>query len=146
MRKLIFLFTVLPFLGCIAYDPPAKQVSFNNKSKMNVLVCITYSDTLSIENIKELYDVNSIENVNQVIHEDYYVKSNNKEDIVLLYWKMGNNYDNKIRFFVISEKSIDENDWVNIVENQLYVKKMTYTIKQLKKSNWEVTFNLTNQY
>ena len=59
---------------------------------------------------------------------------------------MGNNYDNKIRFFVISEKSIDENDWVNIVENQLYVKKMTYTIKQLKKSNWEVTFNLTNQY
>jgi hypothetical protein len=145
MKKLIFLLAVLPFFGCIAYDPPAKQISFSNKSKMNVLVFITYSDTISIEYIKELYEVSAIEKVNRVIHEDYYVQAYNKEDIVLLYWKMGNNYDNKIRFFVISEKSIDENDWVDIVENQLYVKKMIYTTKQLKKNNWEVTFNMTNQ-
>lgn len=145
MKKLIFLLAVLTFLGCIAYDPPAKQISFNNKSEMNILVFITYSDTISIENIKELYDVSAIEKVNRVIHEDYYVQANNKEDIVLLYWKMGKNYDNKIRFFVIPEKSIEGNDWVDIVENQLYVKKMIYTIKQLKKNNWEVTFNITNQ-
>lgn len=73
----------------------------------------------------------------KITSSENYIKTNSNNDIGLLYWKMSNNYDNKIRIYIFKEEIVQDNNWEFIVANHLY-EKISISLNKLKSERWHV--------
>lgn len=140
MKKIITLLCIVLFTGCFAYDPPAKSIKIFNNSNFDILICVSYSDSLKLNQIKDIYGKQDLNIIKGKLPVDYFVLSKKQKNLGLLYWKMGEKIDDSIRIYIIKDKTIYENDWEYIIKSQLYERKFTYTIKQLKKTDWNIIY------
>jgi hypothetical protein len=50
-------------------------------------------------------------------------------------------YDKKIRLFIIKKDSVDKYGWKEILKKNIYNKKYLFTIEDLDKINWIITYD-----
>lgn len=50
-------------------------------------------------------------------------------------------YDKKIRLFIIKKDSVDKYGWKEILKKNIYNKKYLFTIEDLDKINWTITYD-----
>lgn len=132
MKKKLIL---IPFLFLIfSCDFTENRfIIIKNDSNNNILCFISKVD---INNITSISDMNAPTEINKSEFaflvpitrgkwEDYIEKC----DV------------NKVRIYIIVRDSIDKYGWKNIYKNNIYNKKYLFTIQDLEKINWEITYD-----
>jgi hypothetical protein len=147
MKKIIF-FLLLSFLlfGCHTYDPIDRRDRVCIHNYTDSAIYITYSCFDSMPKEPRLYLFEKIENncynengnslAGNLYSPSYRINAYSYEyPFNILYAdKMSFNkcLDKKIRFFIVTEKTMKENTWEYIHEKQLYEKKLVFTEEELK--------------
>jgi hypothetical protein len=151
MRKSFFIVLSLSiFYGCPNYDPSQEMITVHNYTDSAIYVCHSCSDTLPKEpalNLFELIDSNSLnikgESMKGHIYSpDYRVNAYSYGSIGIPANESAIKQccDKKIRLYFITEKTMREKTWKEIHKNQLYKKKITLTIDELKECDWEIEY------
>ncbi len=137
MKQFLVILLGISLWGCFAYDPPAQTITIRNNTAFNIVVLISYSDTLNVSQIEKTFGKESVNSFKKITSSENYIKTNSNNDIGLLYWKMSNNYDNKIRIYIFKEEIVQDNNWEFIVANHLY-EKISISLNKLKSERWHV--------
>lgn len=146
---------MLSFLTCLqscifTYDPPNKDVDSRLKivNKGNKYIYYTVSEIDKLENTGgvELYQtMKKIINGHEQIDTLYLNRIEPDSSINVHYY---NNLDTviyslpdkKIRVFIFERELLEKYNWKELAKNQLYSKKYVFSIEDLKKLNWTISY------
>lgn len=121
-------FSVL--ISCVGHKTDGRYITTHNNS-MNSIYCF-YTK-------KELNNIDSIPNMGK--------ESLPKEDVINItghiYWEEYiKSCDNqKLRYYIIKKDSVDKYGWKEIFKRNIYNKKYLFTIEDLDKINWTITYS-----
>ncbi len=130
--KLIKFYCLISFsvlISCIGHKTDGRYITTHNNSMNSIYAFYTK---------KELNNINSIPNMGK--------ESLPKEDVInitgRIYWEEYIKYcDNqKLRYYIIKKDSVDKYGWKEIFKKNIYNKKYLFTIEDLDKINWTITY------
>ncbi len=131
MKKIIFL-TLLLLLYQSCDITENRFVAIKNDSKNNILCFISKTDINNMNSVSEMDNATEINKsefaflvpITRGKWEDYIEKCDAK----------------KARIYIIEKDSINKYGWDKIHKNNIYNKKYEFTIGDLEKINWEITY------
>lgn len=140
--------TILFFLCSCAYDPANKSLEIFNNSDNAIYIYFTYKDSISMSPKLELF-VKDTTGIYFTKHDSIYspeYRVNARSYSYLREKSISNSkwipFSDKdyVNFFFIKESTMKNFKWEDIVEKQLYEKKIRYTYYQLHKMNYKITY------
>jgi len=155
MKKLIYIILLFMLNSCLfTYDPAGGLLHIRNNSDEAVYVYLKCGsvDLLPLYPGLELFiyiDANMEDAHGNPIKPfytspDYRINAYNVGGLHV--WGTRKNprlpcKENEVTLFFITEKTMRNNDWKGIYENQMFVKKTTLTKEELKNTNWTYTYS-----
>jgi hypothetical protein len=151
MKYLLFLMLCLILYGCPSYDPQTAVLTVYNLSDSAVYVYKTCENSIEILPRLKLFEVSGAimedekgNQIDSIYSPNYRVNAYNSSE----FSGFGNidnptifcNNSDYINLFFIKETTIKNYSWEEIVEKQIYVKKMRFNCKQLDSLNWKVKY------
>lgn len=134
MRKEKFILLsvlLISLIGCDYYDD---RLVINNKKSTNIYVYFSKDTTISI-----------IENKTFII-SDYFIKSNNKRNIIKMgsksAWEflINSSISNQLHVFVFSEDTLKKYDSNTIIKLKKYEDRIDVNFSELVYMNWEIVY------
>jgi hypothetical protein len=130
--KQIIIYCLISFLFLLScgHKTDGRCIITNNKSE-NQIYCLFLD--------RELNDVDSIPK----IRKETKSQEKNIDCIIVPYWEEYiKTCDNqKIRYYIIKKDSVDKYGWKEIFKINIYNKKYLFTIEDLDKINWTITYD-----
>lgn len=140
MKSIKFIIANLVLIvlhSCLDISHDTRDIKIYNKSNSVVYCLDSDSDYFTYPYINQ--KKSGIENLNQI-----------KVDSFIIYPENPKNWDEyiksakngKVRLFFISKDSIDKYGWDKVLINNIYTKVYKLDIDDLKKCNWEITYDM----
>lgn len=131
MRKklLISLSFMIVLSSCDYYEN--RWINVSNHSKSKIVVFVSKKETGNL--LKD-------ERVDEIMELD--CDSTGLLSIVRPTWDeyIKRCQDNKIRFYIIKNDSIDKYGWKTVLKKNIYNKKYLFTIEDLEELKWEIKY------
>lgn len=144
LKRLIFILILYLISACEISD-----VRLKIKNKASYPIYYLYSQGLTLNNLERvslLSDANN--NLSDTSYADYV--STNSTATVATYNMRWEDYikktpGEKVTFFFFPADTLKKYNWEEIVQGKRYSGKKSYTIKELEKSNWVITYPANNK-
>lgn len=139
---------VLLFNVSCAYDPPFKSLEIYNNSDDAIYVFFSNKDSITISPKLELFvkDTTGLyfTSYDSIYSPEYRVNARSfsylrEKSVSTSKWIPFTDKD-FVNFFFITENTMKNYSWEEIVEKQLYVKKVRYSYKQLEKLKFRIMY------
>jgi len=124
----LFLFIGFLLITSCIYDPPEGVLYIKNNSDSSIYVYVSCDD--SIHQLPSLTPQNRINGRSEGGIVGFGYRNKPKMRCV----------SKKLRLYFITQKTIEEKSWVEIVEKQLFIRKMILTQEELDKNNWHLNY------
>ena len=136
IKILIANLVLIALNSCLDISHDTRNIKIYNKSNSVVYCFDSDSDSFTYPYLD--YKKSGIEDLNKI-----------KIDSFIIYPENPKNWDDyiksaknvKVRLFFISKDSIDKYGWDKVLKNNIYTKVYKFDILDLKKSNWEITYD-----
>jgi len=156
MKKIIYIILLFMLTGCpFTFDPARGLLNIWNDSHEAVYVHFNCGniDSLPLNPKLELFYWSSNDNMEDAYGNPFKSGFVSPEYRINAYtfgslriWGTPNHprlpcEENELTLFFITEKTILNYDWGEIFENQMFVKRITLTEKELKNNDWNYTYS-----
>lgn len=138
IRYLIFLACSVQ-IGC----DPISSLTIHNYSDHVIYCYITCDDSIAIKYRMDLFITFRKNDFDEITSPEYRICAYSYKDQTKIgSWEemVKNCADRTLKFFFITEDSMKEHTWEEIVRDQLFVRKHVYTLDELKALNWVVRY------
>ena len=136
IKLIIAYFVIIALHSCLDISHDTRDIKIYNNSNCIVYCLKSDSDYFTYPYID--YKKSGIENLNKINVDSFIIYPENPRNWDE-YIKSAKN--GKVRLFFISKDSIDKYGWQKVLINNIYTKVYRLDIDDLKKCNWEITYN-----
>lgn len=144
MKKNFFLLIVniLLFDSCLMIDPKPQCIEIENCTDSTIYVYYSFNDSLEESRSIQLFKKYRYAGTDKYISPDYRINAFSVGGIGITGREslLNKCKDKKIRLFFIKEETLRNKTWTEICKQQIYIKKKTLNIEELKKSNWVIEY------
>jgi len=135
---------LLIILAC-ACDPIDKKIELSNKSSDVIFYSTSVNDSImSRSPFLNAFKINQSDTIWD--ESSNLLLSDSSKFLTIIGKHAWEDYINKrcrdstLRIFIFNKELIEKVPWDTIVSKQLYTRKLTYKVKDLKKLNWRVEY------
>lgn len=154
MRNFIIVLSIFFFASCGFYfDRPIERImSVHNFTDEAIYVYYSYIDSLQLTPKLELFlylpnRAPEVDGLDPYCSPEYRINPHTSSEIAEKYdyEKIWNPFPDHpeidyVFFFFIKESTLKNNSWEQIVEKQLYEKKVKYRYKELERLKYEISY------
>jgi len=147
MKYFSYYISLLLFINvsCIPHKYDDRQLTVSNLSQKSIYALISPNDDVMgnqpyslIRKAKDSSELTKFGYEFDLIKPDLKVTVRERPTFWDDFFKDSD--DKKIRIFIIEEDSVKKYGWIKIYKNQIFNKKYIYSIGDVERQNWEVTY------